>query len=72
MADLSYYDIRDSQFHEIGESYLTNSQFEDMFSDWSQGDKPESDCIQSDIEVDTEDKLDCSESDKPERKRKIK
>ena len=69
MGDVSYYDISDSQCHEICESYLTSSQFEDMFSDWSQRDKPENYCIQSDNEVDGLD-MDCSESDKPERKRK--
>ena len=44
-------DLTDSQWHDIGESYLTDSQFEDLFSDWSQRDKPENDCIQSDNEV---------------------
>ena len=39
-------DLTDSQWNVIGESYLTNSQFEDLFSDWSQRDKPENDCIQ--------------------------
>ena len=58
-----------AQVHEIGESYLTNSQFEDMFSDWSQRDKPENDWIQSDNEVNVLD-MDCSESDTSERKRK--
>ena len=43
-------DLTDSQWIDIGESYLTDSQFEDLFSDWSQRDKPENDCIQSDIE----------------------
>ena len=47
-------DLTDSQWHDIGESYLTNSQYENLFSDWS---KPENDCIQSDM------KMDCSESD---------
>ena len=69
MDDLSDDDISDSQWHDIGESYLTSSQFEDIFSDWSQGDKPENDCIQSDNEVDGLD-MDCSESDTSERKRK--
>ena len=69
MADLSYYDIRDSQCDEIGESYLTISQFEDMFSDWYEGDKPENDLIQSDNEVNVLD-MGCSESDRSERKRK--
>ena len=64
-------DLTDSQWHDIGESYLTNSQFEDLFSDWSQRDKPENECIQSVIEVDgNELYMGCSESDKPERKRK--
>ena len=66
MGDLSDDDISDSQWHDIGESYLTSSQFEDIFSDWSQGDKPENDCIQSENVVD----MDCSESDRSERKRK--
>ena len=69
MTDLSYYDIRDSQCDEIGESYLTISQFEDMFSDWYEGDKPENDLIQSDNEVNVLD-MGCSESDRSERKRK--
>ena len=38
-------DLTDNQWHDLGESYLTNSQFEDLFSDWSQRDKPEYDCI---------------------------
>ena len=72
MDDLSDDDISDSQWHDIGESYLTSSQFEDIFTDWSEGDKPENDCIQSDIEVDGNGlDMDCSESDEPERKRKL-
>ena len=69
MGDVSYYDISDSQCHEICESYLTSSQFEDMFSDWSERDKPENDWIKSDNEVNVLD-MDCSESDRSERKRK--
>ena len=59
-------EISDSQWHDYGENYLTNSQFEDIFTDWSEGDKPENDCIQSENVVD----MDCSESDTSERKRK--
>ena len=70
MTDLSYYDIRDSKCDEIDESYLTISQFEDMFSDWYEGDKPENDLIQSDNEVNMLD-MGCSESDRSERKRKL-
>ena len=69
MDDLSDDDISDSQWHDIGESYLTSSQFEDIFSDWSQGDKPENNCIQSENEVDVVD-MDCSESGTSERERK--
>ena len=61
-------DLTDSQWHDIGECYLTNSQYEDLFSDWS---KPENDCIQSDMEIDCSDndciqsdmKMDCSDND---------
>ena len=51
MGDISYYDISDdisdSQCNEIYESYLTSSQFVDMFSDWSERDKLENDWIES-------------------------
>ena len=72
-------DLTDSQWHDIGESYLTNSQYENLFSDWS---KPENKCIQSGMKMDCSEsdvhndciqsdmKMDCSESDKSERKRK--
>ena len=64
MGDVSYYDISDdisdSQCHEICESYLTSSQFEDMFSDWSERDKLENDWIKSENLLD----MDCSESDR--------
>ena len=72
-------DLTDSQWHDIGECYLTNSQYEDLFSDWS---KPENDCIQSNMEMDCSEsdvhndciqsdmKMDCSGSDKFDTKRK--
>ena len=75
-------DLTDSQWHDIGESYLTNSQYENLFSDWS---KPENDYIQSDMKMDYSEsdvhnecmqsdiedmKMDRSESVNPERKRK--
>ena len=64
-------DLTDSQWHDIGESCLTASKLKDLLNDWSESDKPENDCIQSDIEVDGNGlDMDCSESDKPERKRK--
>ena len=44
----TYSDLTDSQWHEIGVSYLKDCQREDLFSDWS---KPEKDCIQSDMEI---------------------
>ena len=70
-------EISDSQWHDYGQNYLTNSQFEDIFTDWSQGDSfSQSDNVegwsqgdsfsQSDNVVD----MDCSESDTSERKRK--
>ena len=64
MGDISYYDISDdisdSQCNEIYESYLTSSQFVDMFSDWSERDKLENDWIKSRNFWD----IDCSESDR--------
>ena len=66
MDDSSGDEISDSQLHFIGSNYLTSSQFEEIFTDWSEGDKPENDCIQSENVVD----MDCSESDTSERKRK--
>ena len=64
MGDISYYDISDdisdSQCNEIYESYLTSSQFVDMFSDWSERDKLENDWIKSRNFLD----IDCSESDR--------
>ena len=70
-------EISDSQWHDYGQNYLTNSQFEDIFTDWSQGDSfSQSDNVegwsqgdsfsQSDNVVD----MDCSESDSSGRKRK--
>ena len=58
----------DSSGDEIsGSNYLTSSQFEEIFTNWSEGDKPENDCIQSDIEVDGNGlDMDCSESDEAE------
>merc|ERR1712243_355773 len=62
-------DISDSQCNEIYESYLTTSQFvdmfsdwseRDMFSDWSERDKLENDWIKSRNYWD----IDCSESDR--------
>ena len=44
---------------DIDECYSTNSQYEDLFSDWS---KQENDCIQSDMEMDCSDN-DCIPSD---------
>ena len=66
MDDSSGAEISDSQLHFIGSNYLTSSQFKDIFTDWSEGDKPENDCIQSENVVD----MDCSESDSSGRKRK--
>ena len=69
MDDLSDDEISDSQWHDFGESYLTSSQFEDMFSDWSERDmfcdwseedKLENDWIKSGNFLD----IDCSESDR--------
>ena len=64
MGDISYYDISDdisdSQCNEIYESYLTSSQFVDMFSDWSERDKLKNDWIKSGNFLD----IDCSESDR--------
>ena len=60
MDDSSGDEISDSQLHFIGSNYLTSSQFEEIFTDWSEGDKPENDVVD----------MDCSESDTSERKRK--
>ena len=67
-------DLTDSQWHDIGECFLTNSQREDFFSDWS---KPEKDCIQSDMEIACSDndciqsymKMDCSQSNASKRRK---
>ena len=59
--------LTDSQWHNIGENYLTDSQVF-LFNDWPESDKPEIDCKQSDSEVEgTGSDIYCSESYTPER-----